>query len=369
MARARKNPRFHPSLIFCYKKSRCGLASHNPRRIFATSGPGEPAVNPCPSMSVASTTPSVDHIIPTRRVRGRFAPSPTGPLHFGSLIAALGSFLEARRQEGEWLVRIEDVDIPRTMPGAADAILRTLEHCGLFWDGPVLYQSQRAEHYQAALDQLQRAGLAYPCSCTRRDLAGGPRGRDGALIYPGHCRNGPRQPGRPCALRLRVTEALLTFQDAIQGEYRQQPGSDGGDFVIRRADNLFAYQLAVVVDDADQGITEVIRGSDLLDSTPRQIYLQRALELPTPRYGHLPVAVDERGNKLSKQTRAPPLNDRCPGPELWQALQFLGQQPPTALTDAPPAEILAWALTHWRLAGIPATLAHPWRRVSMGESP
>ena len=313
--------------------------------------------------------PSVNTMTSARRVRGRFAPSPTGPLHFGSLIAALGSFLEARRQGGDWLVRIEDVDIPRTMPGAADAILRTLERYGLFWDGPVIYQSQRTAHYRAALDQLQFARLAYPCSCTRRDLAGGPRGRDGAPIYPGYCRNGPCQPGRPCAIRLRLPDVLLTFQDAIQGEYRQLLASEVGDFVIRRADSLFAYQLAVVIDDADQGITEVIRGSDLLDSTPRQIYLQQALKLPTPRYGHLPVAVDERGDKLSKQTHAPPLNDRHPGPELWQALRFLGQQPPTELAHAPPAEILAWALTHWRLAGIPATLAHPWRRSSAGESP
>jgi glutamyl-Q tRNA(Asp) synthetase len=304
--------------------------------------------------------PSVDKTFLAHRVRGRFAPSPTGPLHFGSLIAALGSFLEARRQGGEWLVRIEDVDVPRTAPGAADAILRTLENYGLLWDGRVIYQSQRTEYYQAALDQLQRAGLAYPCSCTRRDLAGGPRGRDGAPIYSGHCRNGPCQPGRPCAIRLRLPDVLLTFHDVIQGEYRQQLANEVGDFVIRRADSLFAYQLAVVVDDADQGVTEVIRGSDLLDSTPRQIYLQRVLERPTPRYGHLPVAVDERGDKLSKQTQAPPLDNRNPGPALWEALRFLGQPMPLELANASPAEILAWALTHWRLAGIPATLTRPW---------
>ena len=311
----------------------------------------------------------MNNIIPARRVRGRFAPSPTGPLHFGSLIAALGSFLEARRQGGEWLVRMEDVDIPRTAPGAADAILRTLECCGLLWDGPVIYQSQRTEHYQAALDQLQCAGLAYPCSCTRRDLTGGPRGRDGAPVYPGHCRNGPRQPSRPCAIRLRLPDIPLIFQDAVQGDYRQQLAREVGDVVIRRADGGFAYQLAVVVDDADQGVSEIVRGSDLLDSTPRQIYLQRALALPTPRYVHLPVAVDERGDKLSKQTHAPPLQDRNPGPQLWEALRFLGQQPPTTLIHAPPAEILAWALAHWRLEGIPATLVRPWRRVSMGDSP
>lgn len=313
--------------------------------------------------------PSVDKTRPVRRVRGRFAPSPTGPLHLGSLIAALGSFLEARCQGGEWWVRIEDVDVPRAAPGAAAAILRMLERCGLFWDGPVVYQSQRTEYYQATLESLQRAGLVYPCSCTRRDLASVPRGRDGAPIYPGYCRNGPRQPGRPCAIRLRLPDILWTFQDAVQGEYNQPLVSEVGDFVIRRADGLFAYQLAVVVDDADQGMTEVIRGSDLLDSTPRQIYLQRVLGRPTPRYGHLPVALDEHGYKLSKQTHAPPLDDRNLGSALWEALRFLGQQPSIALARASPAEILAWALAYWRLEKIPATLAQPWSQPSsMSES-
>ena len=297
--------------------------------------------------------PSVDKTLSTGRIRGRFAPSPTGPLHFGSLVAALGSFLEARRRGGEWLVRIEDVDVPRTVPGSAEAILRTLERCGLLWDGPVLYQSQRTARYQAALDELQRTRLAYPCSCTRRDLADYPRGRDGAPIYPGYCCNGPRHPDRPCAMRLRLPDTLLTFQDAIQGEYRQQLATEVGDFVIRRADGLFAYQLAVVVDDADQGVTEVIRGSDLLDSTPRQIYLQRVLGLPTPRYGHLPVVVDTHGNKLSKQTHAPPIDDRNPGPALWNALEFLGQSPPLKLANSRSGEILDWARTHWRLEKIP----------------
>jgi len=296
------------------------------------------------------------------RVCGRFAPSPTGPLHFGSLIAALGSFLQARSQGGKWWVRIEDVDVPRTAPGAADAILRTLERCGLLWDGAVWHQSQRTEHYQAALAFLLRNKWVYPCTCTRRELAGYPRGADGSPRYPGHCRTGPCQPGRPYALRLRVTNTQLTFRDAIQGEYHQHLESEAGDFVIRRADRLFAYQLAVVVDDADQGVTEVIRGSDLLDSTPRQLYLQTLLGLPTPRYGHLPVAVDERGNKLSKQTHAAPLDDRNPGPALWEALRFLGQQPPADLLNASPAEILDWAQAHWRLEQAPAVRAQTWMR-------
>lgn len=292
--------------------------------------------------------------------RGRFAPSPTGPLHFGSLVAALGSFLEARQWDGEWLIRIEDVDVPRTVPGAADAILRALERFELFWDGSVLYQSQQTEAYRAALDRLSSAGLAYPCTCSRRDLAASPRGRDGGPIYPGHCRAGVRHPTRPRTIRLRATDAPLAFRDAVQGEFRQCLAEEVGDFVVRRADGLFAYQLAVVVDDADQGVTQVVRGSDLLDSTPRQIYLQRLLGLPTPDYAHLPVAVDGRGDKLSKQTGATPLDLRDPAPALWVALRFLGQSPPPDLRREPPATILAWARAHWRLERVPAILSDRW---------
>ena len=287
-------------------------------------------------------------------LRGRFAPSPTGPLHFGSLIAALGGFLEARSRGGEWRVRIEDVDAPRTIPGAADAILRVLARCGLDWDGPVLHQSQRTEHYQAALDWLQNRGLAYPCTCTRRELAANPRAGDGSPIYPGHCRSGVRDPDRPQAMRLRVDDTPITFHDAIQGDYGQNLSGEVGDFVIRRADGCFAYQLAVVIDDADQGITQVVRGGDLLDSTPRQIYLQRLLDFPTPEYAHLPIAVNAHGHKLSKQTGAPPLDARNPGPALWAALRFLGQQPPPELSSVPVAEIIRWALAHWRLGNVPA---------------
>lgn len=286
-------------------------------------------------------------------LRGRFAPSPTGPLHFGSLIAALGGFLEARSRGGEWRVRIEDVDAPRTIPGAADAILRVLERCGLDWDGPVLHQSQRTEHYQAALDWLQNHRLAYPCTCTRRELAANPRAGDGSPIYPGHCRSGVRHPDRPQAMRLRVNDTPLTFRDAIQGDYAQTLDREVGDFVIRRADGCFAYQLAVVIDDADQGITQVVRGGDLLDSTPRQIYLQRLLDFSTPEYAHLPIAVDAHGHKLSKQTGAPPLDARNPGPALWAALRFLGQRPPQELSSVPVAEIIRWALAHWRLSSVP----------------
>jgi len=298
---------------------------------------------------------------------GRFAPSPTGPLHAGSLVAAVGSYLEARHRGGQWLIRIEDVDTPRTVPGAADAILRALERCALFWDGPVLYQSQRTERYQAALEFLEVAGLAYPCTCTRRELAHQPRARDSGPIYPGTCRDGVRRPDRPRAMRLRVTETPVEFQDALQGRYRQGLASEVGDFVLRRADGLFAYQLAVVVDDADQGITQVVRGSDLLDSTPRQIYLQRRLGLSTPDYAHLPVALDERGEKLSKQTHAPPLDDRHPGPAMVAALRFLGQQPPLELERETPALIVNWALAHWRLEQVPTILARGWEHPLVHE--
>ena len=306
---------------------------------------------------MATVRSILDRALNRRAARGRFAPSPTGPLHFGSLIAALGSFLEARCQGGEWLLRIEDVDTPRTAPGATTAILRALERYGLHWDGPVVYQSERAAHYQAALESLLATGLAYPCTCTRRELAGCPRGRDGAPIYPGTCRAGPRRPDRPPAFRLRVTDALIQFHDAIQGGYRQRLAREVGDFVLRRTDGLFAYQLAVVVDDAAQGVTQVVRGADLLDSTPRQIVLQRLLGLPTPDYAHLPVAVDARGDKLSKQTGAPPLDERHPSPTLWAALRFLGQQPPPELAGETVPTLIAWAAAHWNLAAVPASAA------------
>lgn len=299
---------------------------------------------------MATTHAAADRASDRRVARGRFAPSPTGPLHFGSLVAALGSFLEARRRGGEWLVRIEDVDAPRTAPGATTAILRALERYGLHWDGPVVRQSQRAVHYQTALESLRDVGWVYPCTCSRQMLASCPRGRDGAPIYPGTCRAGPRPLDRLPALRVRVTDAPLTFQDAVQGECRQRLERAVGDFVLRRADGVFAYQLAVVVDDAAQGVTHVVRGADLLDSTPRQIYLQRLLGLSTPDYAHLPVVVDARGDKLSKQTGARPLDERWAGPTLTAALRFLGQRPPPELAGEPVAAIIAWAVAHWDLA-------------------
>lgn len=283
---------------------------------------------------------------------GRFAPSPTGPLHFGSLIAAVGSYLQARHQGGRWHVRIEDLDPPREVAGAADAILRLLEAYGLHWDGEVLYQSRRHALYQAALERLRAAGFAYDCGCTRREIARAPSGAEGP-IYPGTCREG-LPPGKVArAVRLRTHDETLVFEDAVQGRIAQRLESEIGDFVVLRADGLFAYQLAVVIDDAAQGITEVVRGADLLDSTARQIYLQRLLGLSTPGYLHLPVAVDARGDKLSKQTHAQALPLDAPLPHLFQALAFLGQDPPTALLEGELAALWAWAVRHWNPARIP----------------
>lgn len=292
------------------------------------------------------------------RYRGRFAPSPTGALHFGSLVAALGSYLDARARDGEWLVRMEDLDPPRAAPGAAADILRTLESLGLHWDAAVLRQSERGDAYQAALAALERMGATYPCACTRREIGDSAlAGTDGSLVYPGTCRNGLRAGRAARATRLRVDDAVIEFDDAVQGRMRQRLAADVGDFVLRRADGLFAYQLAVVVDDAAQGITDVVRGADLLDSTPRQILLQRLLGAPTPRYLHLPVAINAAGEKLSKQTRALPIDRAGPGAALVAALEFLGQRPEPRLVDAPAAEILAVATARWDRALIPRVRA------------
>src|SRR5512142_3436174 len=238
---------------------------------------------------------------------GRFAPSPTGPLHFGSLIAAAASGLDARAAGGRWSVRIEDVDSPRTVAGAADAILRTLEACGLEWDGEVVHQSARTALYDAALQRLRESGRVYRCRCTRREVAdSGIAGIEGA-VYPGTCRDRAIGEEESGSWRFRVPAGIAEFDDRVQGRIAQDVARDVGDFVLVRRDGLHAYQLAVVVDDAAQGITDVVRGADLLASTARQILLQRALGLPTPRYLHFPVAVDARGVKLSKQNRAPAL--------------------------------------------------------------
>lgn len=256
---------------------------------------------------------------------GRFAPSPTGPLHFGSLVAALASYAAARSAGGKWLLRMEDLDQPREPPGAADDILRTLDKLGLEWDGPVIYQSTRLERYRAVLDDLARRGFAYPCACTRRELEDSALAIDGSRIYPGTCRRG-LAPGKAArSVRVRTHGAPIGFADAVQGWLEQRVETEVGDFVLLRADGITAYQLAVVVDDLDQDITNVVRGADLLDSTARQIHLQRLLGARTPRYAHVPVAVNAAGEKLSKQTGARPLDLSDPQAELARARRFLNQ--------------------------------------------
>lgn len=285
---------------------------------------------------------------------GRFAPSPTGPLHFGSLVTAVGSYLDARSRGGLWLLRIEDVDRPRTVPGMIDAQMRALEHYGFEWDGVVLRQSDRSAVYQAALNHLVLAGLAYPCTCTRSRIAATPgvhTGIDG-FVYPGHC--SAWQAGMPvppgAAWRFRVPAGVTAFNDRIRGCVAQNLRNDVGDFPLLRADGCFTYQLAVVVDDLAQGVTDIVRGADLIDSTPRQMALTGALGGKTPMYAHLPVVMNDAGEKLSKQTLAralPVETEAARVEELWKALAFLGQQPEPALQQASQQTLWAWAIAHW----------------------
>ena len=291
---------------------------------------------------------------------GRFAPSPSGPLHFGSLVSALASYLDARHHHGRWLLRMDDIDPPRELPGAADDILRTLEQHGLEWDGDVLWQSTRADAYRGALAELQQAGLVYPCNCTRRDISasGG--------IYNGHCRTHPPDTTGPQALRLKLYQLpapftqladTVQFDDLLQGPQSQNLAQDVGDAVVMRKDGLFAYQLAVVIDDIAQGITHVIRGADLLPVTARQHRFFTLRNATAPVYGHVPVALGANGRKLSKQNHATALDNHQIRENLWQALAFLRQNPPEALGRESPATILAWACSHWQrsaLAGIAA---------------
>ena len=278
---------------------------------------------------------------------GRFAPSPTGPLHKGSLVAALASYLDAKAHGGQWLVRIEDIDEARTMPGSAEAILDALRAFGMHWDSEVVWQSRRKDLYQAAFERLE--AHAYACGCTRRQIADSRIGvaSDGAAVYPGTCRHG-LAPGKAArAWRLRLPDAgadLIRFEDRWMGSVEQHLATEVGDFVLRRADGFWAYQLAVVVDDAEQGVTDVVRGADLLDSTPRQIYLQRLLGYPTPRYLHVPVVTNTIGEKLSKQTGARALDLARPLKELQEAARFLGLE----TADAKSADVF-WqtALAAW----------------------
>ena len=295
---------------------------------------------------------------------GRFAPSPTGPLHFGSLIAAVASYAEAKKQHGIWLVRMEDLDKPREIKGAALDILNTLSAFGFEWDGKVLYQSQRAAQYEAAFDELLKAGLTYPCSCSRKEIADSANmGIEGA-VYPRTCLTHAAKSNVPLAWRVKTNDEILSFTDAIQIENNQKVFSqtlskDIGDFVLKRADGLFAYQLAVVVDDAAQGITHIVRGADLLSSTPRQIYLQQLLNIKQPHYAHVPIAVNNAGEKLSKQTLAEPISKEHAPALLFKTLQFLGQNPPAELANSTVPEAWDWTFKHWDLNKIPSVFKLP----------
>lgn len=300
--------------------------------------------------------------------RGRFAPTPSGPLHFGSLVAAMGSFLDARQHAGAWLLRMEDVDLPRVVPGAADQILRALDAFGFEWDGAVVWQSRRRDVYADAFATLRRDGWLYPCLCSRRQIAAeARRGVDGP-VYAGTCR-GRQATGSPAAWRFRVASGRLMFVDLQQGRVSCDLAGECGDFVLRRADGIYTYQLAVVVDDAAQGITHVVRGADLLTSTPRQVALQQALEFPTPAYRHLPVVLDAGGDKLSKQTLATPLDVAAPLPALLAAAGFLRMPVPVGAVGkeiGTVSEFWQWARASWPLSGRPAIRAN--RPPGMGRS-
>lgn len=289
-----------------------------------------------------------------RHYRGRFAPSPTGPLHFGSLIAAVGSYLDARAHQGEWLVRIEDLDRPREVAGAAQAILRSLDEFGLHWDGQVVYQSQRADLYQQALERLEGTGSIYPCACSRRDIQQLTAHSGPSQVYPGTCRNGVPTGREARSIRLRVPELAIRFSDRLQGEIQEWLPESSGDFIVKRADDLFAYQLAVVVDDIGQGVTDIVRGADLLDSTARQLLIYQLLGADTPHYLHLPVATNTRGLKLSKQTRAAPIDSHRKIALLCAALRFLGQPVPSELETAGLEELWRWAIANWDAEKLPA---------------
>ncbi|MDH5545143.1 MAG: tRNA glutamyl-Q(34) synthetase GluQRS [Gammaproteobacteria bacterium] len=286
--------------------------------------------------------------------RGRFAPSPTGPLHIGSLIAATASYLDAKSRHGQWLIRIEDIDPPREVAGAADNILRVLEQFGFEWDEDVVYQSRRGALYEEAISELTKKHLVYFCQCSRKDIAASATHGLNGPIYPGTCRDAipTHQQG---ALRFETKDQSITFDDAICGKITQNVARDSGDFVIKRNDGLYAYQLAVVVDDAEQQITHVVRGRDILDLTPGQILLQQALKLDTVHYAHFPVITNALGQKLSKQTGAPPVGAKNPVSTLLDCLRFLGQAAPVELGDATLDEFWIWAISNWNLANTVTT--------------
>ncbi len=292
--------------------------------------------------------------------RGRFAPSTTGPLHFGSLVSAMVSYLDARAAKGEWIVRIEDLDVPRLIKGADTWILNTLEAYGFEWHGPVVYQSQRIQHYSNALAQLSQQDLFYYCQCSRKQIARHARPGAFGYIYPGNCRNKQiDSPVKAASTRLKTDDLNICFTDRFYGNQQQNLLAETGDFIIRRADGLIAYQLAVVVDDADQGITHIVRGSDLIESTARQIYLQQCLHYPTPDYMHHPVVADRQMEKLSKQTGASALPTTGQCQILYRALTFLGQKPPDELKSVTVDAFWHWAIEHWNVNTMPTKMLVP----------
>ena len=281
--------------------------------------------------------------------RGRFAPSPTGELHFGSIVAAVASFLDARSRGDEWLVRIDDIDARRVAPGASAAIVRELERLGLHWDGDIVHQSARTDLYAAALEALQAGGHCFPCACTRREVGG--------RVYPGTCRDGVPAGREARSVRVRAGAGSIGIEDLVQGPCRQDLDRDIGDFLVYRADGVFAYHLATAFDDTEQGITRVVRGADLLISTLPQVYLQDLLSRRRPEYAHVPVATNRKGEKLGKRTRAPPTRLRPASLVAWDALRFLAHSPPARLAGTPPEELWSWAIGEWDLARVPRVAA------------
>ena len=290
---------------------------------------------------------------------GRFAPTPSGPLHFGSLVAAAGSYLEAKSRGGLWRLRIDDLDTARVASGAVDAILTCLEALGFEWDGAVIYQSQRGSAYHAALHRLWQRRLLYPCACSRRHIAEiGPAGAEGP-IYPGTCRSGLTRGRAARALRLKLAAATVSFDDGLFGTQHRDLDREAGDFVVYRSDGVYAFHLASAVDDGELGITDVVRGADLMESSARQIHVLRLLGLPAPRYTHLPVAVDRAGHKLSKQTHATAVDRSRPVSTLCAVLRFLNQSVPPGLDGAALGDFWQHAVGHWDLQRVGARWSAP----------
>jgi glutamyl-Q tRNA(Asp) synthetase len=283
---------------------------------------------------------------------GRFAPSPTGPLHFGSLYTALAGFLQVRSQHGLWRLRIDDLDTPRNVKGSADAILKTLEVFGLHWDGEVYYQSRHIDVYEHSINELQKNKLIYPCACSRKTLAAGAGRQAQSDIYPGICRDRQTPVDGPHALRIKTDHRIITFQDDLQGLIADDLAGQYGDFIVKRKDQIIAYQFAVVIDDDLQQVNHIVRGFDLLDATSKQIYLQQLLGLSTPGYMHVPVIIDAQGYKLSKQSQAAAVDLTSPHRVIFGLLSLLKQNPPIELQQVPVTELLSWAIAHWNPAGL-----------------